>query len=150
MDDERWFSVVEERNIAKLEILRTQAIEKTGEKTLGVPRARSEDKAADTPVAARRRVSVIQTMCEKDVYENTGDDGLNVFGRGKFADVGLFKQMRGTCNPKSEHLSPDREKQNTLARTPGIPEVDTRKIRDHPAESPPSSTGGRKASVVQV
>ena len=126
--------VVEERNMANVEVLRTQAIEKTGEKTVGVPRARSEDKAADTPVAVRRQVCVIQTMCEKDVYENTGDDVLNVLGRGKSADVGLFKQMRGTCNPKSEHLSPDKEKQNIPARTPGIPEVDTRKIRDDPAE----------------
>ena len=100
MDDEKWFSVEEERNMAKMEVLRMQAIEKIG---------------------------------EKDVHGNTGDDGLNVLGRGKSADVGAFKQMRGTCNPKSEHWSPDTEKQNIPASTPGIPEVDTRKIRDDPA-----------------
>ena len=37
MDDERWFSVVEERHMANVEVLRTQDIEKTGEKTVGVP-----------------------------------------------------------------------------------------------------------------
>ena len=93
MDDERWFLVAEERNMAKVEVFGTQAIEKANEKTVGVPWAQSEDQVFDTPVAARRRVSMIQTMREKDVYENTGDDGLNVFGHGKSADVGLFKQM---------------------------------------------------------
>ena len=99
MDDEKWFSVEEERNMAKAEVLRMQVIERTG---------------------------------EKDVH--TGDEGLNVLGHGKSVDVGAFKQMRGTCNPKSEHWSPDTEKPNIPARTPGIPEVDTRKIRDDPAE----------------
>ena len=101
VDDEKWFFVEEERNMAKAEVLTMQVIERTG---------------------------------EKDVYRNTGDDGLNLLGHGKSADVGAFKQMRGTCNPKSEHWSPDTEKPNIPARTPGIPEVDTRKIGDDPAE----------------
>ena len=83
MDDEKWFSVKEERNTAKAEFLRMEAIEKTG---------------------------------EKDVHRNTGDDGLNVLRNGKSADVGAFKQMRGTCNPRSEHWSPNTEKLNIPAR----------------------------------
>ena len=42
--------------------------------------------------------------------------------------------MRGTCNPRSEHWSPNTEKLNIPARIPGIPEVDTRKTGDDPAE----------------
>ena len=69
------------------------------------------------------RMQVIETG-EKDVHRNTGDDGLNVLGHGKSADVGAFKQMRGTCNPKTEHWSRDTEKSNILAITLGIPELD--------------------------
>ena len=57
-----------------------------------------------------------------------------MFERGKFADVEIFKQMQETCNPKSEHLSPDKEEQDVLVRIPGKPEVETRKTRVDPAE----------------
>ena len=69
------------------------------------------------------------------MHRNTGDDGLNLLRHGKSADVVALKQMRGTCNPRSEHWSPNTEKLNIPARISEIPEVDTRKTGDDPAET---------------
>ena len=76
-----------------LEVSKTRVTEKVGKKIVQ-SQARSEDKAAGTPVVVRRQVFEIQKMSKKDVHENAGDDGLNVHGRGKSADVELFKQIR--------------------------------------------------------
>ena len=73
-------------------------------------------------------------MNEEEIHEGTDDGGPNVFGRGKSADVEFFKQVQETCTPKSELLSPNKEKQNVPARIPWRPEVDTRKTRADPAE----------------
>ena len=73
-------------------------------------------------------------MNEEEIHEGADDGGPNVFGRGTSADVELFKLTQETCNPKSEHLSPNKEKQNVPARIPEKPEVETRKTRVDPAE----------------
>ena len=88
----------------------------------------------NTAKAEFLRMEVVEKTVEKDVHRNTGDDGLNLLRHGKSADVGAFKQMRGTCNPRSEHWSPNTEKLNIPARIAGIPEVDTRKTGDDPAK----------------
>ena len=77
---------------------------------------------------------MIQIVNEEEVHESADDGGPNVFGRGNFADDKLFKQMQETCTPKSEHLSPNMEKQSIPTRIPGKPEVETRKTRVDPAE----------------
>ena len=68
------------------------------------------------------------------MHESADDGGPNVFGRGKFADVDFFKQMPETCNPRSEHLTPNKEKRSIPTRIPGKPEVEKRKTRVDPAE----------------
>ena len=117
-----------------VEALKWRVVGKTDEKTVEVPQAQSVDEAVGTLVAVQRQVPMIQTVNEEEVHESADDGGPNVFGRGKFADVEFFKQMQETCNPKSEYLSPNKEKQNIPTRIPGKPEVETRKTRVDPAE----------------
>ena len=98
-------------------------------KTMDVQHAQFVDKAVGTTAAVQRQVPMIQTVNEEEVHESADHGGPNVFGCGKFAGAEFLKQMQETCNPKSEHLSPNNEKQNILARIPGTPEVETRKTR---------------------
>ena len=133
-----------------VEVIKLQVVEKTDEKTVEAPQAQFVDKAAGTPVAVQRQVPVIQTVNEEEVHESADDGGPNVSGRGNFADVELFKQMQETCNPKSEHLSPNVEKQSIPARIPGKPDVETMGNLSRPSqESTPSLAGVGKASMIQ-
>ena len=80
-------------------------------------RKSTEEHVSDIPIpqAVKRLVEVFklrvvektdETVNEEEVHESADDGGPNVFGRGNFADVELFKQVQKTCNPKSNHLSP--------------------------------------------
>ena len=57
-----------------VEALNWRVVEKTDEKTVGVPQAQSVDKAVGTPVAVERQVPMIQTANDEEVHESA-DDG---------------------------------------------------------------------------
>ena len=84
-----------------------------------------------------------ETVDEEEECENIGGDGLK---SSTLADLPRLSM----CSPKSKHLSPGKRRLNIPARSPGTPEVGTRKTRNDPAEDTPNSTGGGKANMVQV
>ena len=109
----------------------------------------SVGKAVGAPVAGQRRVLAIQVVNGEESHEYADDSRSNVFGRDESDAVEFFKQTQETGNPKSEHLSPNKEEQNDHARIREKPEVMTGKNQGrHSRENPPSSIGGDQASMV--
>ena len=84
-----------------------------------------------------------ETVDEEEECESIDDDEPKSL---TLADLPL-----SMCSPKSKHLSPVKGRLNIPARSPGTPELGTRKTRSDPAwRGTPSSTGGGKANMVQV
>ena len=94
----------------------------------------SVGKAVSAPVTGQRPVLAIQVVNGEELHEDADDSRSNVSGRDESDAVEFFKQMQETSNPKSEHLSPNKEEQNDRARIPEKPEVKTLKTRVDTAE----------------